>query len=132
MPLARPPWRSGVRAGDLYLSPQHGQVGQERGSIGGELAVALTLRIKALCSEASVCLFVVCRTALFGYLLRRTELSECCTGVELDCSALLLAKPALVGIYKDGFVCQRRSLVAVGCCCKRWRCTRDSTVVLQH
>ncbi len=88
-----------------------------------------TLRIKARCSEASVCadrcLIVVCRTALFRCSLRRTELSDSCIGVELDCSALLLAKPALVGICKEGFICRRTSLVVVGCCCKRSRCTRD-------
>ncbi len=55
--------------------------------------------------------------------------SDSCIGVELDCSALLLAKPALVGICKEGFICQGRSLVAVGCCCKRSRCTRDRRVV---
>ncbi len=125
---------SGVRAGGLYLSPHHGRVGQERVSIGGELVVAVTCRIKARCSVAPVCadrcLFVTdCRTALFGCSLRRTELSESCTGVELDCSASFLAKPALVGICKEGFICRRTSSVVVGCCCKRLRSTRDSTVL---
>ncbi len=125
-----------MSAGGLYLSSHHGRVGQERVSIGGELAVALTLRIKARCSEASVCadrcLIVVCRTALFRCSLRRKELSDSCIGVELDCSALLLAKPALVGICKEGFICRRTSLVVVGCCCKRSRCTRDSELLLWY
>ncbi len=94
---------SGVRVGGLYLSPHQGRVGQGGVSIGGELAVALMLRVKVRCSEVPVCADRWLLWLLSNWIVRLFVASDwvCPTAVLVssrDCS-MFISDPTCVGLF---------------------------------